>query len=1758
MNSLLKNPLKKLMLIALVLCMPFIVAFSIEKRTNQTAAPTADLSFTQVYNFSTQAGTSQSKGWDATLVRNYAYKDGKLYLVYNNASIKVVDAQTGDFLYDLNTTGVTGGYIVLCDIGVFDGKVVASNLKVTGASTPLKVYVWDNDQSAPRTVLTTYDYGSADRLGDCLGFYGTWTNGQFTFARDDNSATRIVSYKITNGVCTTTPTVVNATYTSGRRTLPLVCGLSVRVQPDATGYWINGTANALTRLDTTGKRLYSVAEYNNEGNSFAPFTFQGRQYALLDTYVGSGNFVSGAMSLIDANNGWQYTEVLGTYPSTGLGYTANTNGTGGVIANAGSNYVQAWVLSSLQGLAYFKYGTPPNSGEPLTPTLSATPASLAFGSVVQNQSKQLTLSVLGENLTGNVSVSSSSSAFTVSPATLGTSGGTVTVTFSPTAQQSYSGTITLSSSGAANLTVNMSGTGTAAVPSISLTEKFNISEANSNASSKGWDATNIRNMTYTAGKLYLVHNHADIKVVKSQSGDLLYDLDKTGISGGALTLCDVGVIDGKVIACNLASSGQTLKVYIWDNDQATPRLLLSTTNLGGVSRIGDCIGVSGTLSSGKLSFAHDSGTSTQIINYTISNGVAQTTPTVISATNADGSYLYCSSSIRVQPDDTGYWINGKGNYLTRLNTSGQKLYHMPQADALGNGFSAFKYNNVQYAVASMFVGPETYQGGAMQLMNAASGWANATAMATYPSAGLGTSLNSGCTGSVCSDAGSNYVEAWVLSTTQGVAYYTYGTPPTYTYGGTTPVTPTLSVSNSSLSFGEVQVNQTKALTFTVTGQDVSGNISVSSSNSTYFSVSPSSLSSSGGTVTVTFKPSAAQSYSATITVSATGATSKTVSVSGTGKTSDPQPTEVTTSHLFTSSYTWNSDNKSRDIAYHNGKVYAIENNGTSSAMHAINGSTGTEITSEKVTNNWFNAFSVSNDGSGNLYVPTNNTGGVSSFVFSKLTLPSAVSAVNNHLNAGAGLRTDFIEAYKANDNLTYLAGATVASSPRRVRVWSVNQLGVISSTKTFTLPTTDINGTGGDVKWINANKILLTGASKVPAILTLNMTSETFTKTEVTTSAVSFGGAAYFKVYGYPYVALPTNGLGAFKVLEVTNPSSPTQVAEITSNIGSTDNGAAHVGMEAVANGNVVTIYVWSPNNGLAAHKLTFPYRTQNPNEEEDPVIPDDPEEDPDEDDGTLQREMRATWLAQVGVDWPSSKATSTSGRTAQKKELTDYMDQLKAANCNAVYFHIRSMADRSYALSSTADIPWSIYLTGTRGSDPGYDPLRFAIDEAHKRGMELHGWMNPYRFPTNTTVPSAMSSWVFTYASGKKILNPGIPAVRQHIADATKDVVQNYPDIDGIVWDDYFYEDGTTDAMDQTAFNSYNPKGLSRGDWRRDNINQTIELVYNTIQSVNPGIRFGISPRGIWGVKQSDANQHGVTLPSGITGADNYNGIYTDGIAWLRYGIIDYISPQLYWATYPTGASGQDYNVLAPWWQSVADMFNRHFYSSIGLYRGFSESEIGREIAKNREVNYKSPGSVFFSTKNFTSYNSYITNNYFQNQILPPAITWKAGSVKPNRVDNVVLNGTTLSWTSDLADGSYAIFAVPKSLGVVSIKHCNYMIHRVWTNNKSFALGSFASLAGTHNFAVAAVNRYNMMSEPKFESYLTTEVEKVENTPAFKIYSNHAGLNIELEQAEQVNIFSLSGVLQYQGYVENTLTINLPQGVYLVKIGSKTVKVVR
>ncbi len=315
------------------------------------------------------------------------------------------------------------------------------------------------------------------------------------------------------------------------------------------------------------------------------------------------------------------------------------------------------------------------------------------------------------------------------------------------------------------------------------------------------------------------------------------------------------------------------------------------------------------------------------------------------------------------------------------------------------------------------------------------------------------------------------------------------------------------------------------------------------------------------------------------------------------------------------------------------------------------------------------------------------------------------------------------------------------------------------------------------------------------------------------------------------------------------------------------------------------------------------------------------------------QDELRGIWVSTVSnIDYPSAQTTDTN---VLKKELTKIFEHCEKMGFNAVFFQVRPAGDAFYK----SDIfPWSRYLTGTQGVAPdnGFDPLSFAVEEAHKRGMELHAWINPYRITASAKDAELLSKnnpavlhpeLVLTDANGKMYYNPGDSAAIKLIVDGAVEIVKNY-DVDGLHMDDYFYPD--SEFSDDGAYSFYQEKYPDKGDWRRAMVNKMVEEMDEAVHKENPEIIFGISPRGIW------ANDTDMPEGSATKGGGSYNTVYADSKAWVENGWVDYIMPQIYWNI---GYEIADYSILCDWWSNLVKDTDVKLYIGEGAYRTVSST---------------------------------------------------------------------------------------------------------------------------------------------------------------------------------------------------------------------------
>jgi len=350
-------------------------------------------------------------------------------------------------------------------------------------------------------------------------------------------------------------------------------------------------------------------------------------------------------------------------------------------------------------------------------------------------------------------------------------------------------------------------------------------------------------------------------------------------------------------------------------------------------------------------------------------------------------------------------------------------------------------------------------------------------------------------------------------------------------------------------------------------------------------------------------------------------------------------------------------------------------------------------------------------------------------------------------------------------------------------------------------------------------------------------------------------------------------------------------------------------------------------------------------------------------------KDFRGLWVATVvNIDYPTKATTDSINLMIEALRILNYA---KDTGFNAVFLQVRPTAD---ALYKSRYYPWSKYLTGKQGVAPGgdFDPLDYWVTEAHKRGLELHAWINPYRVTKrssgepkhdfdslHSTNPAKIHpEWTVKHSDGNIYFNPGIPEVRQLIVNGVVEIIDNYA-VDGIHFDDYFYPDQNFD--DAAAYKKYNTTGKSLDDWRRDNVNTLVRDVYNAIKSRKSNVRFGISPFGIWANKSSNP------LGSDTNGLQSYYSHYADSLYWIKNGIIDYIVPQIYWNI---GYSVADYKKLSAWWENAVKGTNVDLYIGHAAYKAensdpkspwYGTAEIEKQLALN-ENSKIIKGSIFYN----------------------------------------------------------------------------------------------------------------------------------------------------------------------------------------------------
>ncbi|WP_018656261.1 glycoside hydrolase family 10 protein [Actinomadura flavalba] len=461
------------------------------------------------------------------------------------------------------------------------------------------------------------------------------------------------------------------------------------------------------------------------------------------------------------------------------------------------------------------------------------------------------------------------------------------------------------------------------------------------------------------------------------------------------------------------------------------------------------------------------------------------------------------------------------------------------------------------------------------------------------------------------------------------------------------------------------------------------------------------------------------------------------------------------------------------------------------------------------------------------------------------------------------------------------------------------------------------------------------------------------------------------------------------------------------------------------------------------------------------------------------ERELRAMWIATVGnIDWPD-KGDDAEQQKAHYRRL---LDRARDLNLNSVFVQIRPNSDAFY---DSPYEPWSKWITGTPGKNPGYDVLDFMIKESHARNLEFHAWFNPYRVARETDrsklAPDSPArknpSWVREYGGGLWY-DPGLPEVRDLATKAVLDVVRKY-DIDAVHFDDYFYPypDGSGDYPDEATYRRFGD-GKTKAAWRRGNVDTLVRDLHGQIRRAKPHVRFGISPFGVWRNKSSDP------AGSDTRALQSYDAQYADTRRWIKEGWIDYVTPQLYWAI---GDSRADYGTLVAWWSKLVQGTGVQLTIGQAAYRGGESGpwKNPAELSKHLTLNQRHPqvrGDVYFSAKDMVGNRAGLAQRVRKDHYGRPALPPPApGGKAPAAVRSVTAaadgdRGVRVGWQPSRDATAYAVYRVDgKGAACAAVP-----ADRLLTSVRGGGIVDPTAKAGqTYTYYVTALDRLHHESAP-------------------------------------------------------------------------------
>ena len=472
------------------------------------------------------------------------------------------------------------------------------------------------------------------------------------------------------------------------------------------------------------------------------------------------------------------------------------------------------------------------------------------------------------------------------------------------------------------------------------------------------------------------------------------------------------------------------------------------------------------------------------------------------------------------------------------------------------------------------------------------------------------------------------------------------------------------------------------------------------------------------------------------------------------------------------------------------------------------------------------------------------------------------------------------------------------------------------------------------------------------------------------------------------------------------------------------------------------------------------------------------------------KREFRGAWIATyTNIDWPNRTQTPAQQRAA----LITILDHHKATGLTALFIQMRSQCDAMYASGIE---PWSADLTGTQGKipDPFWDPMQFAIDECHKRGIEFHAWLNPYRAAGNSNnIPSFAANhvtkthpeWLLSQGT-LRILDPGIPEVRNYVTRVITDIVHRY-DVDGIHFDDYFYPPsagaGVTPFNDDSSFAADSRGFTVRADWRRDNVNLLIERVYDSIKTIKPWVKFGVSPSGIY------RNSTNPAIGSATSGLEHYTTLYADTRKWIQMGWLDYLCPQVYWYI---GQPGANYGLVVPWWNN--NSFGRHIYIGLAGYKvndpaqgtnWANPSMIPNEVRMNRSLP-NIYGEAVYNTNSLRSstklgFRDSLRLFFYNKPALLPNMPWR-DSIAPDKPYDLTAvkygnDSVVLKWnkvvTSDELNKAWQFVIYRSTNPAIDTSHAENILY-ITTNDTTGYTDRSLTADSTYYYLVTTTDRFH------------------------------------------------------------------------------------